>query len=526
MIKKILLTFLVFLLLFTTISVPFAYAQATNPWYVQTYDQWFLKVYDTNISPPQEIFGERYTAAQVTWVIYGLIAFVVNSIGNAQLTTCIFKRSDLNTCLNQNPLFGYIPPSQQEKKSVLATLFPPERQLSGVNYVREKLSTLHVIPQAQAQVGGFGFGALGPVQAIWKTLRDVMYGFFVIIIIIFAFMIMFRTKISPQTVVTIQSAIPKVIISLILVTFSYAIAGFMIDLVYVVIGILALIITKANLIQDGWTTTFNLLTLGPKGLGILGWFYSFALIFVAVLAFCITNIALSLPLLLGLAAGVVTFILTILLYIGIVIWLIITLAKVFILLIKTYISILLSVIFAPFIIGFGTVLPTGGFGGWLRGLLANLAVYPVMGAILMIAILFISAVSPNVRYNLTHALGVTGISDIFNTSSNTQYWYPPLTFGAQSGTWDPLPFLWIFASLGILAMIPKVVDIIKALMSGKGVEGGGGLEAFGPAKSIGTALGIYGLASYVTGKETAAMEKKAETPAWTQAVRRITGIKK
>jgi len=43
-------------------------------------------------------------------------------------------------------------------------------------------------------------------------------------------MIMLRVKISPQAVVTVQSAIPKLITTLILVTFSYAIAGLVIDL--------------------------------------------------------------------------------------------------------------------------------------------------------------------------------------------------------------------------------------------------------------------------------------------------------
>ena len=43
-------------------------------------------------------------------------------------------------------------------------------------------------------------------------------------------MIILRIKINPQTVITIQSAIPQVFTTLILVTFSYAIAGLVIDL--------------------------------------------------------------------------------------------------------------------------------------------------------------------------------------------------------------------------------------------------------------------------------------------------------
>ena len=46
---------------------------------------------------------------------------------------------------------------------------------------------------------------------------------------------MFRVKINPQTVVSLQTMIPKLIITMLLVTFSFAIAGFVIDLVYVII---------------------------------------------------------------------------------------------------------------------------------------------------------------------------------------------------------------------------------------------------------------------------------------------------
>ena len=43
---------------------------------------------------------------------------------------------------------------------------------------------------------------------------------------------MFRQKVG-QTAITAQQTIPQIIMSLVLVTFSYAIAGFMIDLMYV-----------------------------------------------------------------------------------------------------------------------------------------------------------------------------------------------------------------------------------------------------------------------------------------------------
>src|SRR5581483_6429401 len=79
--------------------------------------------------------------------------------------------------------------------------------------------------------------SLSPLFPIWTYVRNLAYLCFVILFIFIGFMIMFRIKIKAQTVATIQNTIPRIIIAIILITFSYAIAGFLIDLMYVVIGI-------------------------------------------------------------------------------------------------------------------------------------------------------------------------------------------------------------------------------------------------------------------------------------------------
>ncbi len=100
---------------------------------------------------------------------------------------------------------------------------------SSRTYIADVASSLHIAPPAYAQ--GVGFASLNPILNIWKTFRNIAYLFFVVIFIVIGFMIMFRAKVG-QAAVTAQQAIPNVIIALILVTFSYAIAGFVIDLMY------------------------------------------------------------------------------------------------------------------------------------------------------------------------------------------------------------------------------------------------------------------------------------------------------
>lgn len=67
------------------------------------------------------------------------------------------------------------------------------------------------------------------VADLWGKIRNIAYLGYVLIMIVIGFMIMFRNKIGGQTMVTIGNSLPKIVISLILVTFSFAIIGLIID---------------------------------------------------------------------------------------------------------------------------------------------------------------------------------------------------------------------------------------------------------------------------------------------------------
>src|SRR3989338_4413336 len=119
---------------------------------------------------------------------------------------------------------------------LVAILFasPP---VSGVSYFAHKIQEFNPVQPTYAQTGGIGFAALSPVQDIWTVFRNASYVGFVIVFVIMGFMIMFRAHISPQAVATVQDSIPRIIIALVLVTFSYAIAGLLIDVMFLVLNI-------------------------------------------------------------------------------------------------------------------------------------------------------------------------------------------------------------------------------------------------------------------------------------------------
>ncbi len=108
---------------------------------------------------------------------------------------------------------------------------------SGIEWARTGLEHAGFIPQSQAAVG-IGLAAVLPFKNLWTLFRNFAFLIMVIIMVIIGFMIMFRAKINAQTVISVENALPKIVIAMILITFSYAIAGFMIDLMYVSMGLI------------------------------------------------------------------------------------------------------------------------------------------------------------------------------------------------------------------------------------------------------------------------------------------------
>ncbi len=105
---------------------------------------------------------------------------------------------------------------------------PPVHAGDYISYLNQNFG---VAKPSYAQ--GTGFTSLNPLVPIWSIFRNLTYLFAVIVFVIIGLAIMLRVRIDPRTVMSIQNQIPKIIIALILITFSFAIIGFLIDLMYI-----------------------------------------------------------------------------------------------------------------------------------------------------------------------------------------------------------------------------------------------------------------------------------------------------
>src|SRR3989344_2741388 len=117
------------------------------------------------------------------------------------------------------------------ESSLLGALYtnPPIRAADYLAVLGEDLG----IREAHAQVGGSGNLILNPIVRLWQVSRNISYLFMILVFVIIGLMVMFRQRINPQTVVTAQSAIPGLVIGLILITFSYFLGALLVDIAFV-----------------------------------------------------------------------------------------------------------------------------------------------------------------------------------------------------------------------------------------------------------------------------------------------------
>ncbi len=103
--------------------------------------------------------------------------------------------------------------------------------LSSTHYGGYLAENFGISQNAYAQ--GVGFAGLKPILKLWEVFRDITYFLFLIVFIVLGLGIMFRLNLDARSVMTIQNQLPRIIVALVLITLSYAIVGFLVDTMYV-----------------------------------------------------------------------------------------------------------------------------------------------------------------------------------------------------------------------------------------------------------------------------------------------------
>lgn len=348
---------------------------------------------------------------------------------------------------------------------------------SGFQYLADIGQRLQLVKPAYAQTG-FGFGAVQPFLPAWRAVRNLTYLFFVLAAIGFGVSIMLRRRISPQAVITIQSTLPKIIVALVLVTFSYAIIGLLIDLIYVTFAILVWGLNSFGLTVYDPANEFNyfrnasftdaigfVMSRGIGGAadiiagtqpistglitggmaGIAGAIWAIAQAIAAASA----TLAGAVPTAVGIGLATVPMI------IGLALTVIYFLFRILFALARAYLLLLIHLIFAPILILYGTVGNSGVWNTWMRGTLANLLVFPFVGAITFLTTILMTLI------------GNAGTA-----------WGPPFIG-------NNIYVMRGMISLGAIMLIPTIPDVINQML---GVRAGLPMQLPGVQQQIQTVI--------------------------------------
>lgn len=459
--KKLLLFFSIFLLFFS-LSKP-AFAQTSC--YPRSSPGCFTDaINDAEINQSLHLTG-TVNFSQDDWLngITDKLIPLPDSSGNLQVNRF------------SNTVFGFL------VNGIAVAYTSPPANLA--TWVQDTGQTLGFIPKS-ANAQSIGFNGLSPLLDLWKTFRNLAYILLSIAIVAIGFMIMFRKKIDPHTVVTVQNSIPRIIMVLVLITFSYAIAGLLIDLMYLVL-IVSINVLAASFNLNGADLVRNFLEspflsqegLSGKVFAPLGMFRfettaalsggsaislllppPFNIIIASILAILATFNSVT-------AAG---GILSPLLWILFAIVLVFAFFRLFFMLLTAYIQILIGVIFAPIQILFDVFPGNNAFMSWIANIIANLLTFVLVAIFLTLAGF------------ITERIGGTG------------FWTPPILGGVNEG------LLRIVVGMGMIMIIPSMVNNVKEMLKAKpAVPIGLGSTLGSAGQAVGGIIGTIGAFSYL-----------------------------
>lgn len=392
-------------------------------WYNQSFCQFYTKVFDQD--NPEEIFGERYTYAQINWIQNTLSAIPYQMFSNLVIA---YAKTVVPEIAIKNPEY-------------------PEYRLSLITEVYDTLGKFSLVTPAYAQDGGFGFTTSQGLKSLWGASRNMSLILSSVIVIILGFMVMFRVKINPQTAVSVQLAIPRIALTLIGIIFSYAVAGFVIDLVYYVLGFVIFFLPSEIFVNpSNRIAAFNFFTTSD--------FFGLLIYFLSGSASLLLVANIISPIL-GIIVG-----LLMLIVIGRIFWKLTT----------TYFTFILAIVTGPWQILFG-MLPApgggyvGGFGKWFKTLFAHGAVFVIIPLMMIVNLIFwntqgITNLAGDILERLGPIIGIApGIRAILINE------FPSVPLFTPNGTVMGSIFSLVLG-LAALAMAPKLADQVKEKISG------------------------------------------------------------
>lgn len=348
----------------------------------------------------------------------------------------------------------------------------PASTYSYLAYVSQNLQKHKIIHEALAAPpasAGTGFSTFYAFLPLWTAMRNIAYLGLVVFFIVYGFMMMFRVNLGQKTVITVQLAIPKLIVTLLIITFSYAIVGLMIDFMWVLVYFSFSFLKSQKLIFSESVPLLTALEWYPGRVASGEQYGLFGSLFINALVSIPASLYGAMSLIIGgqgLAANLATLgMLAVGTGISLIVSIIVTIAviisycKLLFKLVGAFISIIISLITSPIVL-LGNAFPgSSAIGDWLRGLTANISVFPITMLLLLFS--YMLMVQPILGLCDINILGVDcqTLFGVKNLNADSSQMVMPLVkpaFGAFNAQG-----LLSLLGVGLLLMASKYVDMVK-----------------------------------------------------------------
>ncbi len=286
-----------------------------------------------------------------------------------------------------------------------------QQQPSSREYAMDILDNIGIPSVSRAYAQGTGYSAMTSFLPFWKVFRNLAYSLYIIMFVVVGVMIMLRTKVNAQTIITIQSALPNLLITLLLITFSYAIVGFMIDLMYFLIYFVVYLLSSPGI---------NIISTPTVAISRLLNYSAWSVLFEGRNSI-VSAISLALgDILSGLGTGGLEALGTVIswvtpMYLVVAVYLAINMIKLMFALVKSYIMLIVQTVTAPVQILMNAMPGSKAFSDWLKKTASYLIPFPVAAAMFIFAAVLIGDPTKS-----------TIFGDIFKTGSANP-------FGINSG---------------------------------------------------------------------------------------------
>lgn len=341
-----------------------------------------------------------------------------------------------------------------------------QQQPSSREYIADLLDNIGIPQVSSAYAQGTGYTAMSPFLAFWKSFRNLAYSLYIIMFVVVGVMIMLRTKINAQTVITVQAALPNLIITLLLITFSYAIVGFMIDLMYFAIYALVYLLSAADIISTPTKAISRLMSYSAWSVVFEGRNSIISAVTLAMKEILsgVSSLSMGARVVAGVATlGITEILANGIIYLLVAVWLAIAMLKLIFVLFKSYIMLIVQTITAPLQLLMNAMPGSESFANWLKKTASYLIPFPIAAAMFIMAAVFIGDPTQSTILNSVsgdaNPFGIDQSHEFYDSWESDQIWLPPFTF-TGSNSWASKDIM-VLLGFFIFTMTPAAVKMAQ-----------------------------------------------------------------